>query len=471
LSISQAGGNSSTFSYGAERNRYRTISVDDGVTEDKLEIAGGAFERVVSGTSIQYRHYIQVNGKAVAIWTRNANTSAPTTLASAKSLYLHEDHLGSLDVITDETNSIAVRTSFDAWGQRRGSNWTGAPSAADRAAIAAATRKGYTGHQQLDNLHLVHMNGRVYDPQIGRFMSADPIIQDPYHSQAFNRYSYVWNNPLNGTDPSGFACLPHEGVEVCDTKPTDYLDKHPADRPVQQNGLQGAAGASSEVRKSFSKEAGKNSAQETDRSEGTSGKKDGPALHDSNPAKRPAELTREQRIAILTAVNREARGIVNRWMSEGMAVKKLAPILNRYSQMHHVELAAKFWRPFKVAAERPDASISDVAAKLATDVFVSPVVSSFAGDIVELDDLTPQPFSDVIGSGFVHTHAAGSTFSGYDVWNALSAGGGNAYMVSPLGVYKWDYLDFRSSHGRTEIPTIPGQLDQLGLKYGKPFRD
>jgi hypothetical protein len=49
------------------------------------------------------------------------------------------------------------------------------------------------------------MNGRVYDPLIARFLSADPIIQDPYHSQSFNRYSYTWNNPLNGTDPTGFV--------------------------------------------------------------------------------------------------------------------------------------------------------------------------------------------------------------------------------------------------------------------------
>jgi RHS repeat-associated protein len=214
--INQTGGNSSTFSYGAARNRYRTISVDSGVTEDKLEIAGGAFEKVVSGTLIQYRHNIQIGGKTVAIVTRNAAASAPTTLVSMKSLYLHEDHLGSTDVITDESSAIVVRTSFDSWGQRRGSNWSGAPSAADKAAIATATRKGYTGHQQLDNLNLVHMNGRVYDPAIARFVSADPIIQDPYHSQAFNRYSYVWNNPLNATDPTGNAVQGSDGeATIC----------------------------------------------------------------------------------------------------------------------------------------------------------------------------------------------------------------------------------------------------------------
>jgi hypothetical protein len=48
------------------------------------------------------------------------------------------------------------------------------------------------------------MNGRIYDPELGRFLSADPNIQSPLNSQSHNRYSYVWNNPLKYTDPSGF---------------------------------------------------------------------------------------------------------------------------------------------------------------------------------------------------------------------------------------------------------------------------
>jgi len=56
----------------------------------------------------------------------------------------------------------------------------------------------------LDQLDLVHMNGRIYDPLMARFLSADPMIQDPAHSQSYNRYTYVWNNPTNLTDPTGF---------------------------------------------------------------------------------------------------------------------------------------------------------------------------------------------------------------------------------------------------------------------------
>ncbi|MBK6286721.1 MAG: hypothetical protein IPF49_03580 [Gammaproteobacteria bacterium] len=48
------------------------------------------------------------------------------------------------------------------------------------------------------------MNGRTYDPKVGRFMQADLFVQDPADTQSYNRYSYARNNPLNATDPTGF---------------------------------------------------------------------------------------------------------------------------------------------------------------------------------------------------------------------------------------------------------------------------
>jgi len=49
------------------------------------------------------------------------------------------------------------------------------------------------------------MNGRLYDPVLARFASADPTVQSPGNMQSYNRYTYGWNNPLVGTDPSGFS--------------------------------------------------------------------------------------------------------------------------------------------------------------------------------------------------------------------------------------------------------------------------
>jgi RHS repeat-associated protein len=89
--------------------------------------------------------------------------------------------------------------SFDAWGNRRMDNWTrGNPT------IISPTKQGYTGHEQLDQHKLVHMQGRVYDPVLGRFLSADPYNQAPHNTQSYNRYSYVFNNPLSFVDPTGY---------------------------------------------------------------------------------------------------------------------------------------------------------------------------------------------------------------------------------------------------------------------------
>ncbi len=74
-----------------------------------------------------------------------------------------------------------------------------------------ATRRGFTDHEHLDEVELIHMNGRVYDYNVGRFLSVDPIVHSG--SQGINPYSYIMNNPLSGTDPSGYA-PEQETIEV-----------------------------------------------------------------------------------------------------------------------------------------------------------------------------------------------------------------------------------------------------------------
>ncbi len=58
------------------------------------------------------------------------------------------------------------------------------------------------------------MNGRIYDPTIGRFLSADPLIQAPGNLQSFNRYTYVMNNPLGYTDPSGYSWVSKKWKQI-----------------------------------------------------------------------------------------------------------------------------------------------------------------------------------------------------------------------------------------------------------------
>ncbi|MBV6416367.1 MAG: hypothetical protein CMLOHMNK_00927 [Steroidobacteraceae bacterium] len=117
-----------------------------------------------------------------------------------------------------------VRESFDAYGARRGPAWSGAPSSGDLTTINGLTRRGYTGHEMLDSTALIHMNGRVQDPLLGRFVSADPFLDVQFGTQAWNRFAYVGNNPLTFSDPSGFTSLgsarPHVALLNGDQHPS-----------------------------------------------------------------------------------------------------------------------------------------------------------------------------------------------------------------------------------------------------------
>ena len=96
---------------------------------------------------------------------------------------------------------VIERLAYEPFGKRRFASGSDDPN---NTIVPQNTDRGYTNHEHLDELTLVHMNGRVYDPVVGRFMSADPQIQDPMNLQSYNRYAYVMNNPLMYTDPSGY---------------------------------------------------------------------------------------------------------------------------------------------------------------------------------------------------------------------------------------------------------------------------
>ena len=63
--------------------------------------------------------------------------------------------------------------------------------------------RGYTSHEHFSEVGIIHMNGRLYDPLLRRFLNADENIQDPHNTQNYNKYGYVMNNPLMYNDPSG----------------------------------------------------------------------------------------------------------------------------------------------------------------------------------------------------------------------------------------------------------------------------
>ncbi len=158
---------------------------------------------------------IYVPGPEGVIGAREFDPAKPVSQQETALVY-HYDHLGSIESITlfgstATTYATALggksgRYSEDAWGKRRDPlDWQGPPtSATDDGGADSLTPRGFTGHEMLDDLGLVHMNGRIYDPLLGRMLSADLGVQFPGSLQSYNRYSYVGNNPLSFTDPTGF---------------------------------------------------------------------------------------------------------------------------------------------------------------------------------------------------------------------------------------------------------------------------
>ena len=181
------------FWYGADRGRFKQDNSASGAVT--RYVGNGLFEERTEGSNTTEVHYITVLGRSVAIYTSISSTSESTR-------YLHGDHLGLIVLVTDEDGDVeGDRYSFDPFGRRRnGDDWT------DTLTNLANpdTTMGYTGHESLDDVDIVHMNGRIYDPFLGRVLSADPLVPAPHDMQSFNRYSYVRNNPLARVDPSGY---------------------------------------------------------------------------------------------------------------------------------------------------------------------------------------------------------------------------------------------------------------------------
>jgi RHS repeat-associated protein len=200
--------------YGATRSRYVRKDINDTTGTRKITHYLGSVEYIYEGVtnvSTKAKRYI---GNLVINIDDNSDSRNSWDFN-----FLLKDHIGSTHTIIDRLGNDKAQMSFNAWGQRRK-----APVSGDAlnnfftipindiwntlgASIQETTNRGFTGHEHFDQVGIIHMNGRIYDPTIGRFLQADPIIQDPYNTQSLNRYSYVMNNPLSYTDPTGYARL------------------------------------------------------------------------------------------------------------------------------------------------------------------------------------------------------------------------------------------------------------------------
>jgi RHS repeat-associated protein len=201
-------GRSMAWKYSSERQRVESVVTDGALTRRihylHPDNAGGLFfereQRSGSENSIENRHYLSAGGMVIGVVKTYGERNGTVAGDPNHINYWHKDHLGSIVVVSNGAGAVLERMAFDAWGKRLNPN--GLADARGQLNPAHGDR-GYTGHEHLDEIGLVHMNGRIYDPLLGRFLSPDPVIQAEELLQNYNRYSYVLNNPLRYTDPSG----------------------------------------------------------------------------------------------------------------------------------------------------------------------------------------------------------------------------------------------------------------------------
>ena len=179
-----------TFLYDGDGNRVKQINPDNTVT---LFLAGGSYEVEDAAGTPSVTHYYAIAGQRVAM--RDATGVK----------YLLTDHLGSVSAVVDASGTVLSQQRYLPFGGARLD-----PGVSE-------TDFSFTGQRGLAAAGLMDYRARFYSPRLGRFISPDSIVPGAGNPQAFNRYSYVNNNPIGYIDPSGHDRDCHVGDFYCDT--------------------------------------------------------------------------------------------------------------------------------------------------------------------------------------------------------------------------------------------------------------
>lgn len=191
--------NKTQFFYAPNQSRYKKI-----LNGNSTFYIGKHYEfENITGATLE-KNYIYAGNELVAIHIEEDDGK----MVLPQNRYLHKDALGSIDTITNESGVVIQRLAYSAFGEKLVQTWI---NEVDK--NKALVKRGYTSHEHIEEFGFIHMNGRVYDSETGRFLSADPNVFHPFDTQNFNRYSYVMNNPLKYTDPSGFDIFSQDDYE------------------------------------------------------------------------------------------------------------------------------------------------------------------------------------------------------------------------------------------------------------------
>ncbi|QBA21996.1 hypothetical protein EU348_12670 [Chryseobacterium indologenes] len=196
------------FQYGLTSMRQRVtyggnFSIDEDGKFTKFYNEDGSFEVLKDNTTGKEKHILYIGGtpyESNIVYLKNFSESG----GSYK--FLHKDYIGSILAISDEAGNKLEQRHFDAWGNFTHLKIGNGAVITDKSIIDNASlliERGYTSHEHFAEVGIIHMNGRLYDPLLRRFLNADENIQDPYNTQNYNKYGYVINNPLIYSDFNG----------------------------------------------------------------------------------------------------------------------------------------------------------------------------------------------------------------------------------------------------------------------------
>ncbi len=194
---------------GARRYRESEWTEKDGegveVRRKRRAYRVGAYEEILPDASSPWASVERTSlagGSVLHVRATRRDGSVETTIR-----HLHADQAGSPAATTGAAGGALRRTAHDPYGARRSADWSGTLDEAGLEALLAdedlGGALGFGGHEQLDRVGLVDMAGRLYDPELGRFLGPDPYVADMASGQDWNAYAYVGGRPASRTDPTG----------------------------------------------------------------------------------------------------------------------------------------------------------------------------------------------------------------------------------------------------------------------------
>lgn len=199
LRITVAGKDDLQFDYSILRTRYEMSSSITG--KHKFYSSDFAIEITKKDNRTEIITFI--TGDPYSANYIKKETLINGSVSESGNYFLHRDNQGSILAITKASDGTVVeKRYFDAWGNLK------AMTNAQQQLVTSNPQmlfmeRGYTGHEHLQNVGLINMNARIYDPVVRKFLSADNLVSDPYNTQNYDRYSYVLNNPLLYMDLDG----------------------------------------------------------------------------------------------------------------------------------------------------------------------------------------------------------------------------------------------------------------------------